>query len=1104
MDDLRKRIAGLSPAKRAVFEQRLREKDAHVPDEQQRIPRRSTSEPYPLSFAQQRLWFLDRFEPNNPFYNIPKAIHIKGALNTEALRKSLDAILARHESLRTTFDTVEGKPVQVISEHRELKLSFIDLSELPKAEREKEMGHLLKQEARRPFNLSQDLMLRATLLRLSRVEHILLVVLHHIASDGWSWGILYKELAEFYEHFITGKQSSLPELPIQYADFSVWQRNWLQGEVLERQLSYWKDRLAGAPPLLELPTDRPRPAIQSYPGAVESAVLPDDLLEALHELSTREDVTLFMILFAAFKVLLNRYTGQEDIVVGTPIANRTRVELEGLIGFFVNTLILRTDVSGNPSFREVLGRVRDVAFGAYAHQDLPIEMLVAELQPERDMSHLPLLQVMFVLQNLPGKSPSLSNLTLTPLELDTGTARLDLTLFIYKSGTETIYSFKYNTDLFEASTISRMLGHYQTLLESIATGPDQRIGQVPLLSEAERHQMLVEWNDTRADYPRDRCVHQLFEAQVQQTPDATAVMFEDQRLTYRELNERANQLAHYLRDLGVGPEALVGICLERSVEMVVGLLGILKAGGAYVPLDPAYPHERLAFMLSDSQAEVLLTLEKLAAKFSEPGRQVVCLDAQWQAIAQESRERPESAVSPENLAYVIYTSGTTGTPKGVLIAHRGLCNLAVSHIRNYQAGPGSRVLHLVSFSFDAATAHLFLALCSGATLCLAEDSLVFGDALIQMLRDHSITHALLPAAVLATLPFEQLPALQVISSGAGVCPPDLVVRWAKGRKFLNVYGPTEATIVSTMAKCADGDRRPPIGRPIANTQIYILDGHLQPVPIGVPGELYIGGVGLARGYLNRPELTREKFIPHPFSDQPGARLYKTGDLARYLPDGNIDFLGRIDHQVKLRGLRIEPGEIQAALSQHPAVQESVVVMREDLPGNKRLVAYVVYPPNKTPLAADLRGFLKAKLPDYMIPSAFVMLDALPLTPSGKVDRRALPAPDRGRPETEESSATPNTPMQSLIAEIWREALGLEHVSVYDNFFDLGGHSLLSIEVIAKLEKKLGVRVHPREFVAQTLGQLASSYEEKVHLARDSQRVGFAQKIWQAVKRAISL
>jgi amino acid adenylation domain-containing protein len=810
-----------------------------------------------------------------------------------------------------------------------------------------------------------------------------------------------------------------------------------------------------------------------------------------------------MILIAAFKVLLNRYTGQEDIVVGTPIANRTRLEIEDLIGFFVNTLVLRTDLSGNPRFREVLSRVRDVAFGAFTHQDLPIEMLVAELQPERDMSHLPLLQVMFILQNLPGKPPRLSDLTVTPLELDTGTARLDLALFVVKRGMKWTCNLKYNTDLFDASNISRMLGHYRMLLESIVAAPDQRIGHVPLLSEAERHQVLVEWNDTAADYPRDRCVHQLFEDQAQQTPDAIAVVFEDQQLTYRELNEWANQLAHYLRNLGVGPEALVGICLERSVEMVVGLLGILKAGGAYVPLDPAYPHERLVFMLSDSQAAVLLTQEKLAAEFSEPRRQVVCLDTQWQLIAQESRETPESAAGPKNLAYVIYTSGTTGTPKGVLIDHRGLSNLVASHIHNYQTRPDSRVLHLVSFSFDAATAHMFLSLCSGATLCLTRDSLLPSSDLLQILRDRSITHAPLPSSVLATLPFERLPRLGTISVGAGVCPPDLVARWAPGRRFLNVYGPTETTIAATVAKCAAGEQKPSIGRPIANTQIYILDRHLQPVPVGVPGELHIGGIGLARGYLNRPELTAEKFIPHPFSDEPSARLYKTGDLARYLPDGNIDFLGRIDHQVKLRGLRIEPEEIEAALDQHPAVQESVVVMREDRPGNKRLAAYVVFVPEKTLTAADLRDFLKAKLPDYMIPSAFVMLDALPLTPSGKVDRGALPAPVRGRPETEGASAAPNTPMQSLIAEIWQEALGLEHVGVYDNFFDLGGHSLLSIEVIAKLEKKLGVRVHPREFVAQTLGQLASSYKEKMRLGRHSRPGGFAQKMWQILKRAIS-
>jgi amino acid adenylation domain-containing protein len=1106
MNNLNKRIASLSPAKRALLEQRLTKKDALVSEEQQGIPRRSTSEPCPLSFAQQRLWFLDQFEPNNPFYNLPKAIHMKGALNMEALRKSLDAIVARHESLRTTIDSVDGKPIQVISENRALDLSLIDLSESPRAEREKEMQRLLKEESQRPFNLSQDLMLRAALLRLGQEEHVLFLVMHHIASDGWSMAVLSKELTELYESFVTGKPSPLPELPIQYADFSVWQRNWLQGEVLETQFSYWKNQLDGAPPLLELPTDRPRPAIQTYRGSKESVVLTTDLSEALKALSQREGVTLFMTLLAVFKTLLYRYIGQEDIVVGSPIANRTRVETESLIGFFVNTLALRTDLSGNPSFRELLGRVRDVAFGAYAHQDFPFEKLVAELQPERNMRYSPFLQVMFVLQNAPRNPLELSDLTLTPLEFDHETAKFDLAFDLALEMVEKpeglSCSLWHNADLFDAATIFRMLGHYQTLLEGIVTNPDQRIGDLPLLTAAERHQLLVEWNDTRADYPKDCCIHQLFEAQAEQTPDAIAVVFEDQQLTYRELNARANQLAHHLRKLGVGPEVLVGICLERSLEMVVGLLGILKAGGAYVPLDPTYPRERLAFMLSDSKASVLLTQEKLAAELSEPRLSMVCLDTNWQAISQESRERPVGAVTSENLAYVIYTSGTTGSPKGVLVAHQGLCNLIESHIRTYQVQQSSRVLHVVSFSFDAAAAHMFLALCSGSTLCLARDSLLPGSGMIQILRDQSITHALLPASVLAALPFEKLPLLRVISVGAGICPPDLVARWAQGRRFLNVYGPTEATIASTVAECTGGDRRPPIGRPIANTQIYILDRHLQPVPIGVPGELHIGGVGLARGYLNRAKLTAEKFIPNPFSGEPGARLYKTGDLARYLPDGNIDFLGRIDHQVKLRGLRIELEEIEAVLNQHPTVQESVVLMREDKPGDKRLVAYIVTVREKTLMIGELRSFLKVKLPDYMVPSAFVMLDMLPLTPNGKVDRGALPAPDWAKPEVERAFVALQTPMQSRIAEVWQEALGVERVGVYDNFFDLGGHSLLLIQVIARLEKRLGVRANPSEFIAQTLGQLASSYEEKVRIARHSKPESSARKLWRAMKRAI--
>ncbi len=1078
MIDLSKRIANLSPEKRELLRQQLKKKRGDV-IRTPISPQKRDSHAFPLSFAQQRLWFLDQLEPGNSTYNIYAAVRLRGPLNVAALEQSLNEILRRHEALRTTFATVEGQPIQMISSPEPFTLSIADLRQFPETEREPEARRLATEEARRPFDLARGPLLRTTLLRLSEEDHILLLTMHHIISDGWSRGVLYRELSALYEAFSAGKPSPLPEPPIQYADFAVWQRQWLQGKTLEVQLSYWKKQLEGAPSVLEVPTDRPRPAVQTFRGARQSLVLSKSLTEAVKALSRQEGATLFMTLLAAFKTLLHRYTGQDDIIVGSPIAGRNRPEVEGLIGFFVNTLVLRTDLSGNPSFRELLSRVREIALEAYAHQDLPFEKLVEELQPERNLSHSPLFQVMFVLQNTPGQALELPDLKLNPMEVDNDTAKFDLTLSVVE-GTEGLQgTFEYNTDLLDAVTVKRMVGHLRTLLEGTVANPEQRIEALPLLTEAERHQLLVEWNDTQANYPKDLCIHQLFEAQVERTPEAVAVVSEEQQLTYRELNTRANQLAHYLRKRGVGPDVLVGICVERSLEMVIGLLGILKAGGAYVPLDPAYPKERLVFMLEDTQAPAMLTQQQLVEKLPEHGAKVVCLDSDWEAIAGENDKNPSSGVMANNQAYVIYTSGSTGRPKGVAIEHRSAVALSYWASEVFSSEDLSGVLASTSLCFDLSVFELFVPLSQGGRVILAENALQLPTL---STADEVTLVNTVPSVIAELLKMNGVPpsvrTINLAGEPLKVSLVDQIYQQTTVQQVFDLYGPSEDTTYSTFAL-----RRPgapaTIGRPIANTGVYILDPHLQPVPIGVPGEIYIGGVSLARGYLNRPELTAKLFIPNPFNDEAGARLYKTGDLARYLPDGNIQFLGRIDHQVKIRGFRIELGEIEAVLGQHPAVQETVVVAREDIPGDKRLVAYLVIKQGPVPTFNELRSFLKEKLPEYMVPSAFMFLDALPLTPNGKVDRRALPAPDRVRPELERAFVASRTPIEEMLAGIWVEVLGLEQVGIHDNFFELGGHSLLTVRLFTQIEKTFGKKLPLAAlFQAPTIEQLASVLHQK--------------------------
>ncbi|MBV8887999.1 MAG: amino acid adenylation domain-containing protein [Chroococcidiopsidaceae cyanobacterium CP_BM_RX_35] len=1052
---------------------------------------------FPVSFAQQRLWFLEQLVPGNPFYNVPTAVLLTGSLNVAALEQTFNEIVRRHEALRTTFRIVEGEPVQVIAPSWHLPLSLVDLQELPEAEREAEVQRLLTAEFQQPFELSQGSLLRIKLLQLGEAEHVLMLTMHHIVADGWSAGVLLRELGTLYNAFSIGQPSPLVDLPIQYADFAYWQREWLQGEVLVTQMAYWQQQLDDVPLGLDLPTDRPRPVLPTFRGARQFLMLPVELSEGLSTLSAREGVTLFMTLLAAFQTLLYRYTGQEDIVVGSPIANRNRSEIEGLIGFFVNSLVLRTDLSGNPPFRELLSRVREVALGAYAHQDLPFEKLVEELQPERDLNRNPLFQVVFALQNAPVEVLELPRLTLSPLSFDPGTARFDLEFQLVECLGSLGVVVTYSTDLFDAATITRMLENFRTLLESIVGQPEQRLGNLSLLTAAERYQLLVEWNDTEADYSKSLCFHQLFVEQVEQTPEAIAVVFKDKQLTYRELNSRSNQLAHYLRQLGVGAEVLVGICVERSLEMVVGVLGILKAGGAYVPLDPTYPTERLSFMMSDAQVSILLTQQRLIERLGLRELQVVCIDRNWEISIPNGDLYKTAATDTlptenvfdsnencHNLAYVIYTSGSTGKPKGVLVEHQGLCNLAEAQIRFLNLQPQHRILQFASLSFDASIFEMVMALRIGATLYLAaEEELKSVPALLNFLQDNQITNVTLPPTLLSVLPAVNLPALQTVVSAGEACPADVARRWAVGRRFFNAYGLTEATIWSTIDEFDDMSDRPTVGRPIANTQIYLLDSWLQPVPIGVKGELYIGGDGLARGYLNRPELTAELFIPHPFNDKPGARLYQTGDLARYRTDGKLEFLGRKDSQVKIRGFRIELGEIEWALAQHPLVREVVVMAGESVP----LVAYIVFDPHQVSLVGVqdltplLRCFLKEKLPEYMVPSVFVVLDVLPLTPNGKVNRHALPVPNQLSSELENSYVAPRTSMEITLARIWANLLDLKQVGIYDNFFELGGDSLLSMRLMELIYQQCGCKLPLSAlFLAPTVERLASRLQSETN------------------------
>ncbi len=1051
----------------------------------------------PLSFAQKRLWFLHHFEPDSVAYSMPRRIRLKGPLSQNALENAFLELAHRHETLRTTFDTADDKPVLRIAAEPKIQFDRIDLRHMPNVESEVEAKRLSVEDARHPFDLKRGPLVRIRLFQLEDEVHILHFNMHHIISDHWSFGVMARELTALYTAFIKGQNPDLPDLPVQYADYAAWQQQWMQGEVLEEQLNYWRVKLGGALPVLALPTDRPRPAIQTHHGAIEMLALPRALSDALQAMSRREGVTLFMTLLAAFKTLLYRHTGQEDMVVGTPIANRNRVETERLIGFFMNTIVMRTDLSGQPTFRALLGRLRETALGAYAHQDMPFEKLVEALAPVRDLSGTPLFQVFFNHVVSTGEQfgalPGIETEVVGGLERE---SKFDMSLNVFEINGGIELHLIYNTDLFDGWRMVKMLNQYQVLLEAIVSDADQRISELALLTETERHQILVAWNDTQHDFPSEKTFVHLFEERVKRSPDAIAVISEDETLTYQKLNQRADQIAHRLYALGVRPEIVVGLCVERSVKMVVGILGILKAGGAYLPLDPEYPQERLQYMVKDTGADIILTSRRLMGLLNSLGElSLIPLDADdvFDEGLVGNDKVPSIAPHPSNLAYVIYTSGSTGHPKGTLIEHHSLVNYLFWVNTHLMLDGGVRLPLITKLTFDASLKQLFAPLMRGDEVLIYPDDVVAQPTrlLRALAANHQFGLNCTPSLWRAIIDeichnpdVQPMNSLSHLFIGGERLSPDIISRSFETLPHLhvwNLYGPSETTANSSAAKISSPGHAT-IGRPIANTQIYILDSEHQITPIGVPGELHIGGEGLARGYLHRPDLTSERFIPNPFSDKPGARLYNTGDLGCYWPDGNIEFLGRIDNQVKIRGFRIELGEVETALCQHPSVSQAVVVALEERPGDKRLIAYVVAVPAENDPSPGLRSFLQEKLPEYMIPSAFEFLDALPRTPNGKVDRRALPEPNWERSRLDTHTKAPVVPRDILevqLAKIWEKVLGVKNIGMQDNFFDLGGHSLLAVRLFSLVHKIFGKDLPLTTlFKAPTVRQLASIVRQK--------------------------
>jgi len=1032
---------------------------------------------FPLSFAQQRLWFLDQYDPHLQAYNMPYAYRLIGDLNLESFRQSFTEIIRRHASFRTTFKIQNSEPVQLISPEIEIPFRVIKLDEINISERETRISEILKGEFNIHFDLSEGPLIRCSIYKFDQYDHLLCINMHHIISDGWSIGIFNSELSKLYELFTQDEESPLPELSIQYPDFAVWQRKSLDADFLESQLSYWAEQLEEYPSI-EFPLDKVRPPIQTYSGAKYQFRISPENTERIISLSNNLRCTLFMTLFSAFNVLLYRYTNQNDICVGIPIANRNVSEIEPLIGFFANTLVLRSNLSGDPTFKEFLLRVREMSISAFTNQDLPFEKLVEVINPERDLSRNPLFQFLFVMQNAPSKPFQLVGVDSTKIPIKSESTHFDFELHIWRAKNDLVCTITYNTDLIDHQTITRFASHYQVLITSVTNNLASRISQLPFIPLGEEILILKRWNNTSVKFDHELCTHNFFENQVEKSPNATAVIYPEledgqfQSLTYETLNNRANQIANYLIDQGVGPDSTVAIFIERSIELIIGVLGILKAGGAYVPLDPSYPEERLRYMVSETKSKIILTHEPLMNELPQNDAKIINLDLDWNKIQKSSSKNPQHRVSLRNLIYILFTSGSTGKPKGIAMRHGSMINLILDELKSINNEFVPVVLMFNSISFDASFIEIFLALCSGGKLVIVPEEIRSDfERVGRLILNNEISLMFLPYIALNQLAIEfnrkkQLPkSLRKISSTAEQLHITPEIRRLFHNSPLcnlhNAYGPTEthvATILFLEKNQDEWDDNPSIGKPIQNTQIYILNHHLQTVPIGVHGDLYIGGDGLARGYFNQPGVTAEKFIPNPFSLKPGTRLYKTGDLARYKPDGNIEFLGRMDHQIKIRGYRIELGEIEAVLGKANWIKESVVTTYGTTSADKKLAAYIVPNDHETQSTNSIRAFLKSSLPDYMIPSQFIFLDKMPLTPSGKLDRHSLPIPDRNRPDLDVSYEEPKSKIEAALVFLWAEIIGIEKVGVNDNFFDLGGHSLLATRIISRIRKLFSIPV----------------------------------------------
>jgi amino acid adenylation domain-containing protein len=1050
----------------------------------QAIPLRDRSLPYQLSPLQERIWFMERLSPGQPVYNEVEAVRLRGELNVEALERALNTVIARHETLRTTIQMIDGLAMVNVRDSYLLRLKMIDLTGRADAEREAELERLQISEPRIPYHLEDEPAVRATLIRMDAQDHVFVLMMHHLVCDWSSEGVLWRELSALYRSYCRKESIELPPLALQHGDYAVWERQQLTETAVAEDLAFWAENLRGAPPLLELPSDRPRPQVLSYRGARHRFRISRTLTEAFRQLSRRERKSLFALFTAAFDALLFRYTGQEDILLGIPIAERDQPGCQSMIGFLLHTHVLRTQVKGDLTFRELVARVQQGALNLYEHRSVPFDQVVRALQPERSLSYSPLFQVMV---NWRDRDQNLCFIGMEGLDIesvlvDSKISKFDLTLFLTDMGEEIWVEMEYSSDLFDAARIERMFDHYQTLLEAVAADPEQRLSELPLLPEAERRQLLVQWNDTKVDFPASADIHEPFEAQAERTPDRVALVFERQTLCYGELNRRSNQLAHHLQGLGVGPNVLVGLCVKRSLDMVVGLLSILKAGAAYVPMDPGYPKERLQYILEDSKASVVLTQECLVDGLPSIAGQVICLDKDWAKIACESETNLVSQVNPENLAYVLFTSGSSGRPKGVEISHRAVVNF----LNSMREAPGmtaqDTLLSVTTLAFDIFGLEIWLPLTSGATVVIASEVVARdGRELGALMRECGATvMQATPSTwrLLLEAGWEGNPHLKILCGGEA-WPDELAEQLLKKCAALwNMYGPTETTIWSAAHQVQAGTPVS-IGHPIANTEFYVVDSHLQPVPVGVPGELLIGGAGLARGYLNRPELTAEKFIADRFRTDAGSRLYRTGDLVRYREDGTLEFLQRIDQQVKIRGFRIELGEIESVLRSHPAVREAVVVVREER--EKQLVAYVVLAEVPSCTTAELRDYLKQKLPAYMVPAAFSVLQNVPLTPNGKVDRKALSGADYTPSEQQSAQdlVLPQTLLEMQLLQIWQRILGSRNIGVRDNFFEIGGHSLLAVSIINELNTLLDVNLTiPTFFLNPSIQGIARSLEEE--------------------------